>query len=183
MKKNVFTLLVFFVMTGAVTAQTEKGSWLVGGNLNLNTVKDNTNIGISPTAGFFFADNFAAGAMFDLNYNNGVNTSSTDFGFGPFARYYFGTSNTRPLVQGSWNYLSLKDKVGEVSSTTNGSQFFLGGGLAGFINRNVALEALAGYNHIKYRHAGTDGSGGFLLKVGFQVYLSGSQMSRATGQQ
>ena len=181
MKKNVFTLLAFLMMAGAASAQTEMGSWLVGGNINLNTAKNNTNIGISPMAGYFFADNFAAGAMFDLNYTNGVNSSSTNFGFGPFARYYFGTSNTRPLLHGSWNYLSNKSKVGTVSSTTNGSQFFLGGGLAGFINRNVALEALAGYNHIKYRHAG-DGSGGFLLRVGFQVYLSGSQMSRATGQ-
>src|SRR5688500_3600475 len=149
MKKNVFTLFAFVLMVGAASAQTEMGSWLVGGNINLNTAKNNTNSGVSPTAGYFFADNFAAGAMFDSNYNKGVNTSSTDFGFGPFARDYYGTSNTRPLLHGSWNYLSSKSEVAGVSSTTNGSQFFLGAGLAGFINRNVALEALAGYNHIK----------------------------------
>jgi hypothetical protein len=184
MKRNVFTLLVFVFTSYAASAQTEMGNWLVGGNLQLNTAKNNTTIGVSPTAGYFFADNFAAGAMLDINYYNGANTSNTNLGFGPFARYYFGTSNTRPLVQGSWNYLSIKDKIDNPSSSTtlNGSQFFLGGGLAGFINRNVALEALAGYNHIKYRHAGDDGSGGFLFKVGFQVYLSGSQMSKVTGQ-
>ena len=191
MKKNVFTLFALILMTGAATAQTETGSWLVGGNVNLNTAKNNTNIGISPMVGYFFAENFAAGANISLDYSKyEVSTGegrSTTFGLGPFARYYFGNSNTRPLLHGSWNFISEKDKskiyspAAETSSTRNGSQFFIGGGLAGFINRNVALEALAGYNHFKYRHAG-DGSGGFLLRVGFQVYLSGSQMSRATGQ-
>ena len=190
MKRNVFTLFVFIVMSSAASAQTEMESWLVGGNLNLNTAKTNTNIGISPMVGYFLADNFAAGTLLSINYSKyKVSTgegNSTNFGFGPFARYYFGSSNTRPLLEGSWNYISEKDEskiyspAVNTSSTRNGSQFFLGGGLAGFINRNVALEALAGYNHIKYRHAG-EGSGGFLLKVGFQVYLSGSQMSQATG--
>ena len=191
MKKNVFTLFALFLMSGAAIAQTEMGSWLVGGNINLNTAKNNTNIGVSPMVGYFFAENFAAGANISLDYSKyEVSTGegkNTTLGIGPFARYYFGSSNTRPLIHGSWNFISEKDKLtifspaSESSSTRNGSQFFLGGGLAGFINRNVALEALAGYNHFKYRHAG-EGSGGFLLRVGFQVYLSGSQMSRATGQ-
>jgi hypothetical protein len=191
MKKNVFTLFAFFMMAGAASAQTEMGGWLIGGNLNLNTAKNNTVIGVTPSAGYFFADNFAAGANISLDYSKyEVSTGegrSTTFGVGPFARYYFGSSNTRPLIHGSWNFISEKDKSTvfnprtETTITRNGSQFFIGGGLAGFINRNVALEALAGYNHFKYRHAG-EGSGGFLLRVGFQVYLSGSQMSRATGQ-
>jgi hypothetical protein len=191
MKKNVFTLFALILMAGAATAQTETGSWLVGGNVNLNTAKNNTNIGVSPMIGYFFAENFAAGANISLDYSKyEVSTGegrSTTFGLGPFARYYFGSSNTRPLLHGSWSFISEKDKLkiyspaSETTSTRNGSQFFIGGGLAGFINRNVALEALAGYNHFKYRHAG-EGSGGFLLRVGFQVYLSGSQMSRATGQ-
>jgi len=184
MKKNVFTLLVFVVMAGTVVAQTEEGSWLVGGNLELNTGKNNTTFAISPTAAYFFADNFAGGAMFDFTHHSLGQGSTTSFGVGPLLRYYFGTGNTRPLLQGSWNYLSTKIKVDEPESSTtvNGGEYFLGAGLAGFINRNVALEALAGYDHVKYRHDGGDnGSGGFLLKVGFQVYLSGSQMSRATG--
>lgn len=182
MKKNVFTLLVFFVMTGAAFAQTEKGNWLVGGNIGLNTPKTNTTFNVSPNAGFFFIDNFAAGAMFNYNYNKTETRKNTDFGFGPFARYYFGSSNTRPLLHAQYNYLSTKTTVGTVSSTLNGGEFYVAGGLAAFINRNVALEGLAGYDYTKHRHS-TDGSGGFKLMIGFQVYLSGSQMSRATGQQ
>jgi len=182
MKKHVFTLLAIF-MTGAVFAQTEQGSWLVGGNLNLNTAKNNTSVGIVPNAGYFFANNFAAGAGFDFQYNDYSSGSTTGFGIGPFVRYYFGTSNTRPLVAAQWSYTSTKLKIDdpESSTTLNGSNFFIGGGLAGFINRNVALEALAGYDHTNYRHS-ENGGGGFLLKVGFQVYLSGSQMSKAAGQ-
>jgi hypothetical protein len=176
MKKNVFTLLLFVFMSGAAFAQTEKGSWLVGGNLDLNTANNNTIIGFSPMAGFFFSDNFAAGAAFDYYHQNAGGAKSTNFGFGPLARYYFGSSNVRPLVHAQWNYISRKTTV-----TSNGGEVFVAGGLAAFINRNVAIEGLAGYDYTKFRH-NAEGDGGFKLKIGFQVYLSGSQMSRATGQ-
>ena len=183
MKKNVFTLLVVFtVMIGAASAQTESGSWLVGGNFELNTTKNDTRFAFSPSAGYFFIDNFAAGAIFDLTSSKVVDDKTTTFGVGPFARYYFGTSNVRPLMHAQYSYISRKDKDALGTDTYNGGNFFVAGGLAAFINRNVALEGLAGYSRSKFRHA-SEGSGGFRFKIGFQVYLSGAQMSKVTGQQ
>jgi hypothetical protein len=183
MKKNVFTLLLFILIAGAATAQTEQGNWLVGGNLNLNTASNNTQFDVTPMAGYFFANNLAAGLNLNVDLTKFGTAKTTAWGLGPFVRYYFGTANVRPLLDGSFDYTSRKTKVTSVdaSSTSNAMDYFLGGGVAAFINRNVAIEGLAGYSHTKIRHSGEDaGSGGFNLRIGFQVYLSSGQMSSVT---
>lgn len=173
MKKLVFVL--FVIVTGfAASAQTEQGNWLVGGNIELNTAKDDTRINFSPSAGYFFVDNFAAGARVSLDYSKRPNVKTTTFGIGPFARYYFGTTNIRPFGQADVNFTSSKTKTSSTSSSLNGTQWFLGAGLAGFINRNVALEGIAGYRHTAIEKR--DGTGGFNLRIGFQVYLSKAQV-------
>ncbi|MEJ7737382.1 MAG: outer membrane beta-barrel protein [Chitinophagaceae bacterium] len=173
MKKVVFGLLL--VVSGfAATAQTEQGNWLVGGNIELNTAKDDTRINFSPSAGYFFANNFAAGALVSLDYVKLVNSKTTTFGIGPFARYYFGTTNIRPFAAADINFTSSKVKTSTTSSSLNGTKWFLGAGLAGFINRNVAIEGTAGYKHTAIKDQ--DGTGGFNLRIGFQVYLSSAQV-------
>ena len=149
MKKSSLSLLVFLFLGFAASAQTEKGSWLVGGNLGLNTSKNNTNIDFSPKAGYFFLHNFAAGAAIDLGYSKVVDIKTTTFGIGPFARYYFGTMNIRPFGDAEFSVNSQKQKTPSTSNTYNSTSFFLGAGLAGFINRNVAIEGLAGYSHTR----------------------------------
>lgn len=176
MKKNVCSLLLAFLAFGlAASAQTEKGSWLVGGNVNLNTAKNNTNIGFTPMAGYFLINNFAVGANIDFDYTKSGDGKQTTFGIGPFARYYLGTMNIRPFAHANVDFTSINTKAGSSSSTTTGSNFFLGAGLAGFINRNVALEGLAGYTHNSIANNGSHG--GFGLKIGFQVYLSRYQVA------
>jgi len=179
MKKKVVSFLAFVLVAGVATAQTESGNWLIGGDLELNTSKNNTVVNISPMAGYFFANNFAGGGNLTFDLTKFGDAKVTTFGIGPFLRYYFGTTNIKPLVHGSFDYTSTKAE----DETFNGMNYFLAGGLAAFINRNVAIEGLAGYSHTKIRHSGEDaGSGGFRLKIGFQVYLSGMQMAKATGQ-
>lgn len=174
MKRNVVSVFAFLLIGLAASAQTEKGNWLVGGNLNLNTASQNTNIGLTPSAAYFFLNNFAAGANVNFNYAKFGGNKTTTFGVGPFARYYFGTLNIRPLLEADLNFTSnkIRPASGSISTTENGTGFFLGGGLAAFINRNVALEGLAGYDHTSVN----GGSGGFVLRVGFQVYLSRAQV-------
>ena len=46
---SIFLTAIFYV----TNAQTEKGDWLVGGRIDLNTGENSTQIGISPSAGFF----------------------------------------------------------------------------------------------------------------------------------
>lgn len=180
MKKVLLSaLLVGFV--SVLNAQTQKNDWMVGGNFRLNTADNNTQIAFTPNAGLFVIDNLAVGANFTLNYQKDGNNKFTAFGVGPFARYYFTTESQkiRPIVHGSFNYLSRKNKVGSVSSTNNGTNYFLGGGAAAFISPTVSIDALMGYDHTKYTDF--DGSGGFAFNIGFQVYINKGIIEKLKG--
>ena len=162
-------------MTAIVSAnaQTKQNDWMVGGNFRLNTSDNNTQIAFTPNAGIFVVNNLAIGGNFTLSYSKSGNNKTTSFLVGPYARYYFTTEEqkVRPIVQGNFNYLSSKIKVGNnVSSTNTGSNYFLGGGAAMFISNDVSIDALAGYDHTKYKNF--DGGGGFAFNIGFQVYIN-----------
>lgn len=179
MKKHVLCALALVTIAAAASAQTEQGNFLVGGNLELNTGKNDTRVTVSPSAGYFFIDNFAAGANVSLNVSKLGDIKSTGVAAGPFARYYFGTMNVRPFAHADLGFTSSKTKLSANNSRTEtGSNYFLGGGLAAFINRNVAIEGLAGYRHTALKDE--EGSGGFNLRIGFQVYLSKRQVERLT---
>jgi len=165
-------LLLFLFVTG--NAQTEKGDWLVGGRIDLNTGENSTHIGITPNAGVFVVDRLAVGGNFSFDHTKSGDTKFTDFGVGPFVRYYFTNAKARPLIHGSFNYLSSKVKGPNTSITNNGINFLLAAGLAVFINENVAIEPLAGYSYTKYKDF--DGNGGFNLGIGFQVYINKKQI-------
>lgn len=182
MKHTLLFLVLFAISFGAV-AQTEQGNFLVGGNMQLNTSKNKTVISLSPNAGYFFVDNFALGANVTLSYSKegeGSNAPKiTTFDIGPFVRYYVGdNSSVRPFLHGEVNFGSSKYKSSTVSSTSTGTTFFFGPGAAIFLNRNVALEGLAGYSHTANKNQ--EGSGGFAFKVGFQIYLSNAQVKAVT---
>ena len=173
MRKIFITILLsgIFIITNA---QTQKGDWLVGGRIDLNTGENSTRVGFSPAAGVFVIDNFAVGANFLIDYEKSGDVRATDFGVGPFFRYYFLKGMVKPLIHASVNYLSSKYKSPAFSTTNNGSNILAAGGVALFINENVSVEILAGYSHTKYKDF--DGSGGFNLGIGFQVYLGKRQV-------
>ena len=179
MKKLIFSAAVFLFISVTAFAQTEKGDWLVGGNITLNTAKNNTAIGLTPNAGMFILNNLAFGGNFSIVYTNQGSAKTTNFGIGPFARYYFSTAAVRPFLQASAGFLSTKVTADSASSSTNGLNYFLGVGAAYFINENISIEAVAGYDHTKYKDF--DGTSGFLLKIGFQVYLNQRQVQNVRG--
>jgi hypothetical protein len=186
MKQIAFSLVLIAAVASGAIAQTEQGNFLVGGNVQLNTAKNNTQVALSPSIGYFLVENFALGANIDLEYSKvGENPNSakaTTFGIGPFVRYYVGTpGGARPFLQGDVDFRSTKVKTGTSSSTSTGTNFFFGPGVAIFLNRNVALEGLAGYSHTANKNQ--EGSGGFALKFGFQVYLTGREVQAVTNGQ
>lgn len=179
MKKILLTLLPVFTLLIA-NAQTEKGDWMVGGGFQLNTSDNNTIIALTPNAGIFAINNLAVGGNLRFSYIKSDDTKVTDFGIGPFVRYYFTNANIRPILHGSFDFLSSKTKiVGLGSSSSTGINYFLGGGAAIFISDQVSIDALLGYDHTKYKKS--DGSGGFAMTVGFQVYLLKRQMDKIRG--
>ncbi len=176
-------LIVLTLLTGVCNlhAQTAKNDWMVGGNFRLNTSDNNTQIAFTPNAGLFIVENLAFGGNFSLAYTKSGNNKYTTFGIGPFLRYYFTTESqaVRPVIHGSFNFLSNKQKIGNLSSTTSGTNFFIGGGAAMFISKNVSIDALMGYDRTKYKNF--SGSGGFAFNIGFQVYLLKDQVEKVRG--
>ena len=170
--KKIFLATALFASISAF-AQTEKGDWMLGGTVGFRTNKDNNQLNISPNAGYFFANNFAAGANLQMDFTKVGESKTTDLGIGPFARYYFEGATVRPFVTTSFNYLYTKSKSAAYKNSESGFGWFFGVGAAAFINQNVALETIAGYNYSKY---GSQGYSGFALNIGFQVYINKGKM-------
>lgn len=168
MKKIILFCSVLLAGT-PLLAQTEQRDWLVGGNFALNTSR-NTTISLSPSAGYFFLNNFAAGGTLQLSYNKSGDNKTTVFGFGPFARYYFGKKELKPFIATEYIFTSNKFDNPSFTSTVNGADFFIGPGLAAFVNEHVAIETLVGYVNSKVSDVPSDG--GIAVRIGFQIYLS-----------
>lgn len=175
MRKSLFILIVATATGFMSYAQTDKGDWLVGGNMTINTTTDNSEFSFRPSGGYFFVNNFAAGAEFLLSFSKFGDRRANSIGVGPFARYYF-TKNLifKPMVHASFNVASESSKENNNKATNTVTSLFLGGGGAFFINKNVAIEALAGYNRSKFENF--DPEGGFLFRIGFQVHLLGHEI-------
>jgi hypothetical protein len=177
MKKMLFSLILSSAFL-VVNAQTDKGDWMVGGSFRLNTGENNTSIGLTPNAGVFIIRNLAVGGNIGFDYSKLGSNKTTDFRIGPFARYYFTQANVRPIVHGSFNYVNRQIK-NITSNTEKGINFFLGAGAAIFLNEQVSLDALLGYNHTKLKDF--NGNGGFAMTIGFQVYLLKDQVDKVRG--
>lgn len=179
--KKILVVLALMAGVQQLHAQTATNDWMVGGNFRLNTTDNNTAISFTPNAGIFIIDNLAIGGNLSLSYSKFGNTKVTDFGIGPFARYYFTTESqaVRPLLHGSFNFLSNRTKNSLGTGTNSGTSYFVGGGAAIFISKNVSIDALMGYDHSKLKNF--SGSGGFAFNVGFQVYLLKDQVEKVRG--
>lgn len=157
-----------------VQGQTDRGDWLIGGLLELNTAKSSTTVQFSPNAGFFVAKNFAIGGNLIYSYDKLGDIKVSGFGIGPFVRYYFTEEKVRPFFAGDMTFEKRKLTTSLGSNTEDAFSWFLGGGAAFFINENVAVDGLLGYAHSKV--SDEDGGGGLRFRVGFQVYINRRQV-------
>jgi hypothetical protein len=169
-------LFIFLVISTHAISQTEKGATLVGGAISLQTTKNNSNFTVTPNIGFFAANNFAIGGSMNLVFSKLGDVKSNQLGVGPYLRYYIGKTQTKPFIITEGNYLSTKfESVDPVSNlktetTSTGVGFLFGLGFAAFVNDVVAVEGLTGYNYSDFK--GISGSGGFTMRLGFQLYFN-----------
>jgi hypothetical protein len=177
--RKIYLTLAWVLAVIVTQAQTEQGDWMVGGSFQLNTSDNNTQIALTPSAGYFIINNLAIGGNVIIDYSKAGDNKRTDFGIGPFVRYYFTRANVRPILHGSLNFISSRNKSPLFSNTENGINYFLGGGAAIFITEQVSIDGLMGYAHSKY--SDFDGSGGFALTIGFQIYILKRQMDMVRG--
>lgn len=140
----------------SASAQTEKGSWMVGGNiggLNLGFGKSITNfsIAVNPIGLYFITDNLGIGgrALLGVNANSvsgGTSITKFSFGIAPTLRYYF-TEMGKGKIFGEaavdLEGTSTTTKIAGVSKSQsdNNTGFSLGIGYNYFFNPHVALEA------------------------------------------
>lgn len=164
MKKIIFTILIVLGISFISTSQVYKNTWMVGGSAGFTSyhdkVTDNTSssLQINPQLGFFFADNFAAGALFGINNLGSVKSWSVS----PFVRYYLKYLYTEV------SYGFERRTLGDISDNTSVLKGSIG--YAMFLNDNVALEP-AFYYAQNFASGNTSGSQ-FGLQIGLQVYLN-----------
>jgi len=167
-------ILMLFVFSA--NGQTTRGTILIGGesSFDLNSMNskwksddgsgslsNSVSLGISPKIGFFIIDNLAVGVKLPINFyfqkdKNSDKYSSTSLGISPFLRYYFGTSNIKPYLNGSVGFSSMTMRDNPASgpsdkSTTGMFSFDLGGGIGIFLNDKVSVDIGVGYNYTSYK--------------------------------
>lgn len=204
MKKLIFVLTIAFF--GTITAQTEKGSVIISGQTNLgfisNSVKykssgqtydgPKTNtFNISPSVGYFVADNFAIGLAIDYKstttklsnninpfdpndptYSNVTKETVNTITFIPNASYYFSQGKTRPYLSAGIGLANTSYKYNNNTTKSNGLAWSANGGLLVIIAQNVALDFGLGYANYSYKNSGTTtSSGAFGAVVGISVFL------------
>ncbi|MBZ9651545.1 hypothetical protein [Psychroflexus montanilacus] len=174
--------LFFFsilLLSLSLSAQINKGDWLVGGNASfdyseskpgsINPAKAFT-FDIAPNVGYFIIDQLALGTK--LNYlRNRFESNDFDGTFEslfltPFVRYYILKSDKmlNPFAESSYRFSILNSE--------NSEQFTVGGGLAVFVNQNIAYEITLNYLNTTINNADNNlGSQGLMLGLGIQIHL------------
>lgn len=166
--KRIFTLAVMLLSVGAF-AQTEQGSKYLGGSIgfsstggetdNGTTTTDNptrSNFNVSPTFGYFVADDLAVGVMFNYSgtkVNDDVNdTKSTNntFGLSLFGKKYKSiVENFYVFGQVNVGFASGKSETENNGTTVEGpkrSSIFLGvaPGVEYFFSPKVSMSCSVG---------------------------------------
>lgn len=110
MKKLLLSLIAVSALAFTTQAQTEKGKFMLGGNVEFDSnkpngaSKTNTSFNIVPSAGYFVTDNFAIGTGIGFESSKfhtnavgtvaGFTTKTQAFVVAPFARYYKGINES-----------------------------------------------------------------------------------------
>ena len=176
MKKILLATCLFFSV-GSLTAQVQKNDWLIGGSTKFSSNKTadikTSMFEFSPNAGYFFANNFAAGLRAGISSVKleGTDAVSSSL-FSPFLRYYFlpGANKVNFMLDGSFGFGSTS----AVGRTVSQNGFGFAAGPAIFLNKHTALEFTLGYNSIKSEDD-PDRSNTFTVGIGFQVHLLGNK--------
>lgn len=160
--KNFILLVAIVLFSGfAAQAQTQKGTFLVGGNLLFQSANGETVFTATPNLGAFISDNLAIGGELALQTGGGM----TVWAIGPYIKPYFAVTDKGALfAKGSFLVGGASVKGGGSSDTQVG--FGAGAGYAFFLNPSVALELGAGYSKM-----GSNNDGVFGINLGFQIHL------------
>lgn len=171
MKKLLLSLVAVSALAFSTQAQTEKGKFMLGGNVGFNTSKvDGANksdlsFKVIPSVGYFVSDNFAIGTGVGYAYNKAVSKSllNQSFEVAPFGRYYVGLSDqfkffgqlSVPMAFGNNKALDLDGKSGDKIASTTEIGAYVSPGFAFFPTKRIGIEFSVtglGYNNYQVKN-------------------------------
>ncbi|MFN0014537.1 MAG: outer membrane beta-barrel protein [Saprospiraceae bacterium] len=171
MKNITLSLAAFLCLLGtSLSAQTQSGSIMIGGNAGFTSSDGTTDIEIAPMLGFFVMDQLAVGAALSFANTSSDLGDATGIGIGPFVRYYFmGEGKARVFGQANFDWISIKS--GDQDAVT-GTGFGGGAGVSIFLNDHVAIDGLVGYTSRSIGEG--DAVGSFGIQFGVQAFIGGN---------
>jgi hypothetical protein len=154
----ILNFVFLFVITAAHGQTVARGMFMAGGNAGFNVVRSGGDsdafFQLNPSLGAFIVDDLAVGGNLNVTLSDNV----TQFGFGPFVRYYF---IPNAFAQGGFGFNATKIRRFD----TDGSLYAnLGIGYSIFLNRAVALEPIMSFNFGENQDV-------FGVNIGFQVFI------------
>ncbi|MDN3678475.1 hypothetical protein QWY90_14265 [Flavobacterium paronense] len=173
--------IALFLFTISSNAQINKGNWMVGGYANFsNTSYESKNpdgstnkgkasgINVSPTIGYFLANNFACGLSgnFVLSIPEQGN-NVTSYGLGPFFRYYFLKPEKTINILSQVGYY-----YGTSSNDSKYNNYNFKVGPVIYFNNSVGLELTIDYSVSKSSNQFSQNTFNSLnIGFGFQIHL------------
>lgn len=197
--KKIFAVAAF-ALFGLMNAQTEKGSWVIGGSTNLgfNSVTTKYSVenesetspatntfSFTPTVGYFVMDNLAVGIDLGLlnvsTKDDDYKETSNTFSVMPTGTYYFkATPSLRPYVGAGVGYATTKytEKFANISESEDydGLAWKAKGGFVYLLNQNIGIDLGLGYSQFTNKETVSDidyktTAGTFGVNVGFSLFL------------
>jgi hypothetical protein len=172
--KKVFLGALLIALSTITQAQTQKGTWLLGGGAGFSSTstgdaKEST-VSFSPNLGYFLADNLSVGASAIVSsVKPDGRDATTTLAIGPAVRYYFAPlgSHAKLFANGSLGLGSVKTGS---SDPVNVAAWAVSVGPAIFLNQSIALELAVGYSSAKVKDA-ADATNTLGVSVGFQIHF------------
>jgi hypothetical protein len=178
MKKLFLSLVLLGGVVFSSQAQTEKGKFILGGNVSYNTTKTDApgaeashEFSIVPNIGYFVSDNIAIGT--GIGYESQKASSPSLYGktesfvVSPFGRYYvpvadkfhfFGQLSV-PMAFGNTKALNTELEVGDKTGSSTSIGVALSPGFAFYPSSRIGIEfALNGVSYNDYSIEDRDGN-------------------------
>lgn len=169
--KALFTLLIVISTTNIISAQTvNAGACMLGGSLGFNSIKfegsDNTRttLNITPNFGYYIINDLAIGVRFNFYNESYDGDSESQFGIGPWARYYIAQSPV--FAHAGIDFGTTGLELFSLLSDEDSSTLYFGLGYSWFVNPSVAIEPLLQYSIYK---AGDEGFFNDYNRFGFNI--------------
>jgi hypothetical protein len=184
--KTILLISLFLALTSTAFTQINKGQFLIGGKISLESIKEEnprndthqaTNFYISPDIGYFIINKMATGLRLDfLSYNSksgGIETHTNVTTISPFIRYYFLPSTNKVNALIDVGYIHNKTKWSGPNSQVNekSNGYNISAGPSIFLTDRIALEFILGFKHTKSANYGYTKSNAFNSGFGLQIHL------------